>query len=202
MAQIDGRLISVSCGVDIKTDGSLFNNARETHAASYYAVIMFVVEVCSMVISARFMLLLNGRARVSRLSYLMALFILAFDVCMLLYHFNFILDIPRASRPLGLLCMMLLVICFTFDLLIFTIIKTENDRQRNRNRRRTRLEQMITSVIIIVFVGLFAYFYNKLPYWITFCILLIVSSFWVAQSVFAIVKNAPKRFLAVDYFLV
>ena len=128
VAQIDGRLISVSCGVDIKTDGSLFNNARETHAASYYAVIMFVVEVCSMVISARFMLLLNGRARVSRLSYLMALFILAFDVCMLLYHFNFILDIPRASRPLGLLCMMLLVICFTFDLLIFTIIKTENDR--------------------------------------------------------------------------
>ena len=57
---MDGRLISVSCGLDIATGGALFNNAHETHVATYYAAIMFVVEVCSMVISARFCLLLSG----------------------------------------------------------------------------------------------------------------------------------------------
>ena len=46
VARVDGRLILVFCGVDIKTSGPLFNNARETHEATYYAIIMFVAEIC------------------------------------------------------------------------------------------------------------------------------------------------------------
>ena len=132
----------------------------------------------------------------------MALFLLIFDVFMLLYHENFILSVPRARRPLGLLCMTLLVICIMFDLMIFIVINSERDRQRRRDDRRMRMNSLAKMLIIIVFVGVLAYFYNRLPYWINFCILLVISSFWIAQSAFAIMKNAPKRFLAVDYFLV
>lgn len=64
------------------------------------------------------------------------------------------------------------------------------------------MNRLIRMLVLIVVVSVIAYFYNQLPYWVTFCILLVISSFWVAQSVFAIKKNAPKRFLAVDYFLV
>ena len=71
---------------------------------------------------------MNGPVRVSRLSYVMALFLLVFDFCMFLYHEIFTLNIPKAVKPLGLLSMILLVNCFTYDLILFAIIRSEYDR--------------------------------------------------------------------------
>lgn len=117
-----------------------------------------------------------------------------YDMFLSVYYLNFVDNIPLSKNPLILCSTILLLLAFMVDIVIlFKCLQYNNVSIRVLN---------VVMLILLVSVIIYFVLYDLVDNRVNFVLLMVVSSYWLTQSIESAVRDSPPKMLTFDYILV
>eukprot|EP00703_Trepomonas_sp_PC1_P003293 JAP93313.1 Ring-H2 zinc finger-containing protein [Trepomonas sp. PC1] len=200
--QLQTEWISNNCGMYFQESGRVFNNAKQSRSVMIYSAIFSVVLLLTIFSGLKTTYYVAAAQKLEKLSLMSFNLQTIYDTVILMVHISFSMSIPNVTKPLFLSSCLMVTLLFGVDFAIYIQISTlRRQRQDLAERRRGQMRTMMTYMGVIILVFAYSYFSPQLPVYAFFVIVMLLSSYWLIQSVFSLKSKAPKQFIPMHYFL-